>query len=200
MIENLALKHLDFHDTDRAMCAMDVNWPSGTSTGWHAHPKAQLLYAIEGVMVVRSMACSWVVPPNRALWLAAGVEHVVKMSGGCQDAHGIHRCRGHRSASGELRDQCLPSPAGTRRGRRARPAGLFGRHAGRPTHAPACRRTADSGRSTAASPRRLRMPASSRFARPSSTIPPMPRRSANGPPRWASPPRPCIVSSRRRRE
>ncbi|WP_186083843.1 AraC family transcriptional regulator [Burkholderia gladioli] len=81
MIENLALKHLDFHDTDRAMCAMDVNWPSGTSTGWHAHPKAQLLYAIEGVMAVRSMACSWVVPPNRALWLAAGVEHVVKMSG-----------------------------------------------------------------------------------------------------------------------
>jgi AraC-like DNA-binding protein/mannose-6-phosphate isomerase-like protein (cupin superfamily) len=74
-------KHLDFHNTHRAMAAMDVNYPDGASTGWHSHPRGQLLYAIEGVMIVRSAEGSWVVPPNRALWLAAGLEHDVKMSG-----------------------------------------------------------------------------------------------------------------------
>jgi AraC-like DNA-binding protein/mannose-6-phosphate isomerase-like protein (cupin superfamily) len=74
-------KHLDFHDTRRAMAAMDVNYPDGASTGWHSHPKGQLLYAIEGVMIVRSAEGTWVVPPNRALWLPAGLEHDVKMSG-----------------------------------------------------------------------------------------------------------------------
>ncbi len=74
-------KHLDFHDTGRAMAAMDVNYPAGASTGWHSHPRGQLLYAIKGVMIVRSAEGTWVVPPSRALWLAAGLEHDVKMSG-----------------------------------------------------------------------------------------------------------------------
>ena len=74
-------KHLDFHDTARAMAAMEVNYPDGTSTGWHSHPRGQLLYAIEGVMIVRTAEGSWIVPPSHALWLAAGLEHEVKMSG-----------------------------------------------------------------------------------------------------------------------
>ncbi len=74
-------KHLAFHDTDRAMVAMEVNYPDGASTGWHSHPRGQLLYAIEGVMIVRSAEGSWVVPPNRALWFAADLEHEVKMAG-----------------------------------------------------------------------------------------------------------------------
>lgn len=74
-------KHLDFHDTPRAMVAMDVDYPDGASTGWHSHPRGQLLYAIAGVMIVRSAEGTWIVPPNRALWLAAGLEHDVKMSG-----------------------------------------------------------------------------------------------------------------------
>ncbi len=74
-------KHLDFHDTHRAMAAMDINYPDGSSTGWHSHPRGQLLYAIEGVMIVRSAEGSWVVPPSRALWLAASLEHDVRMSG-----------------------------------------------------------------------------------------------------------------------
>jgi AraC-like DNA-binding protein/mannose-6-phosphate isomerase-like protein (cupin superfamily) len=74
-------KHLDFHDTHRPMAAMDVNYPDGATTGWHSHPRGQLLYAIEGVMIVQSADGSWIVPPSRALWLAAGLEHNVKMSG-----------------------------------------------------------------------------------------------------------------------
>ncbi|TXH81932.1 MAG: AraC family transcriptional regulator [Rhizobium sp.] len=81
MQSDLIRKHLEFHDTDRAMAAMDINYPDGASTGWHSHPRGQLLYAIEGVMIVRSAEGSWVVPPSRALWLAARLEHDVKMSG-----------------------------------------------------------------------------------------------------------------------
>lgn len=74
-------RYLDFHDTPRAMAAMEANYPNGASTGWHTHPRNQLLYAIEGVMTVRSARGSWVVPPSRALWLTANVEHDVRMSG-----------------------------------------------------------------------------------------------------------------------
>lgn len=74
-------KHLDFHNTRHPMAAMDVDYPDGASTGWHSHPRGQLLYAIKGVMIVRSTQGTWIVPPSRALWLAAGLEHDVKMSG-----------------------------------------------------------------------------------------------------------------------
>lgn len=74
-------KHLDFHDTRRTMAAMEVTYPDGASTGWHSHPRGQLLYAIQGLMTVRSAAGMWIVPPHRALWLAAGLEHEVTMSG-----------------------------------------------------------------------------------------------------------------------
>lgn len=78
---DISFKHLGFHDTDRAMAAMADNWPNGTSTGAHSHPRGQLLFAIEGVMVVISEAGSWVAPPNRALWLTAGLTHEVRMAG-----------------------------------------------------------------------------------------------------------------------
>lgn len=81
MLDDVSTRYLEFHNTDRALAAMEVNFPDGASTGLHAHPRGQLLYAIEGVMIVRSAAGSWVVPPNRALWLVAGLEHEVRMAG-----------------------------------------------------------------------------------------------------------------------
>ncbi|MBS7813776.1 AraC family transcriptional regulator [Roseococcus pinisoli] len=81
MPSDITRRHLDYHDTDRAMAAMEINYPNGASTGLHAHPRSQLLHAIEGVMIVRSAVGSWVVPPSRALWLAAGLGHEVRMAG-----------------------------------------------------------------------------------------------------------------------
>lgn len=77
-------KYLDFHDALRPMAAMDVNWPTGTSTGWHSHPRGQLLFAIEGMMMINVAGGAWVIPPNRALWVQAGEAHDVKMSGNVQ--------------------------------------------------------------------------------------------------------------------
>jgi AraC-like DNA-binding protein/mannose-6-phosphate isomerase-like protein (cupin superfamily) len=47
----------------------------------HAHDWHQLIYASEGVMWVHTAHGEWVVPPNRAVWVPAGVEHGIEMSG-----------------------------------------------------------------------------------------------------------------------
>jgi AraC-like DNA-binding protein len=46
-----------------------------------AHELAQLNFASKGVMVVSSTEGHWVVPPTRALWLAPGVRHRIRMLG-----------------------------------------------------------------------------------------------------------------------
>lgn len=81
MLDDLMARHLDFHATSRPLAAMEIDYPNGVSTGLHAHPRGQLLHAIEGIMIVRSPVGTWVVPPNRAVWLAAGLEHDVRMCG-----------------------------------------------------------------------------------------------------------------------
>jgi AraC-like DNA-binding protein/quercetin dioxygenase-like cupin family protein len=81
MLRDLTSRHLDYHQMTRPMAAMQIDYPGGAATGLHAHPRCQLLYAIEGVMIVRSAAGTWVVPPNRAVWLAAGLQHDVRMCG-----------------------------------------------------------------------------------------------------------------------
>jgi AraC-like DNA-binding protein len=47
----------------------------------HAHDWHQLIYASEGVMWVQTAEGEWVVPPNRAVWVPAGVQHGIEMTG-----------------------------------------------------------------------------------------------------------------------
>lgn len=47
----------------------------------HAHQWHQLIYASEGVMWVHTAEGEWVVPPNRAVWVPAGIRHSIEMSG-----------------------------------------------------------------------------------------------------------------------
>lgn len=42
---------------------------------WHDHAEHQLVYPIRGVLRVATSAGSWVVPPNRAVWIPAEVPH-----------------------------------------------------------------------------------------------------------------------------
>lgn len=44
----------------------------------HTHDWAQLLYATEGVMSVVTAQGTWVVPPQQAVWIPAGVVHEVR--------------------------------------------------------------------------------------------------------------------------
>lgn len=43
----------------------------------HHHDYGQLTWAMEGVMRVSAAGSSWIVPPQRAIWIRAGVEHTV---------------------------------------------------------------------------------------------------------------------------
>ncbi|MHB2264108.1 AraC family transcriptional regulator [Aliihoeflea sp. PC F10.4] len=47
----------------------------------HSHERAQLLYARSGVVLVSSAAGRWMVPPEHAMWIPAGVAHSVEMMG-----------------------------------------------------------------------------------------------------------------------
>ena len=42
---------------------------------FHSHRRAQLVYASHGVMTVTTRSASYVVPPQRAVWMPTGVEH-----------------------------------------------------------------------------------------------------------------------------
>jgi AraC-like DNA-binding protein len=64
---------------DRPLAAFARDYPGGHDTGWHSHERAQLLYATAGVMRVATEAAGFVVPPGRALWVPAGLPHVVSM-------------------------------------------------------------------------------------------------------------------------
>ncbi|MBD8529665.1 MULTISPECIES: helix-turn-helix transcriptional regulator [unclassified Massilia] len=74
-------KHQLFDNLPRPLVVMENRWPAGSATGWHSHPKGQLLYATAGVMAVHTEAGAWVVTPNRALWMTTGLRHNVTMSG-----------------------------------------------------------------------------------------------------------------------
>lgn len=47
----------------------------------HRHDWAQLIYAAAGVMRVRSGGTMWIIPPARAVWAPAGVEHEIHALG-----------------------------------------------------------------------------------------------------------------------
>jgi AraC-like DNA-binding protein len=45
------------------------------SSPFHRHAEGQLLYAVSGVVSVTTERGTWVVPPNRAVWLPPNMEH-----------------------------------------------------------------------------------------------------------------------------
>ncbi|HEY8076234.1 MAG TPA: helix-turn-helix transcriptional regulator [Labilithrix sp.] len=61
--------------------ALASRYPAGFELHRHAHAWSQLLYASEGVMIVETRFGTWAVPPQRAVWIPAAVEHRVVMSG-----------------------------------------------------------------------------------------------------------------------
>jgi len=63
----------DYQHRPRVVTAMAKEFPAGAQTGSHSHPRAQLIYAIEGVMRVTTPSGFWALPPLRALWVPAGV-------------------------------------------------------------------------------------------------------------------------------
>ncbi len=70
------------HEYDRGVApvvAKSRDYEAGEANPFHAHPTAQLLYAVEGVMVVTTRDGCWIVPPTRGIWLPPQVSHSVRM-------------------------------------------------------------------------------------------------------------------------
>ncbi|WP_369790483.1 helix-turn-helix transcriptional regulator [Rouxiella sp. WC2420] len=74
---------LSFENDSTAIPVIGVaaDYASGHIIPAHSHQRAQLLYAIEGVLVIETELGRWVVPPSRGVWLKAGISHTVRMRG-----------------------------------------------------------------------------------------------------------------------
>lgn len=77
-------RSIDYQDVPRPVAALADEYESGTIQPRHSHKRAQVLYSISGVASVTTDHASYILPPQRALWIPSGVAH--EMS-----------CRGHVS-------------------------------------------------------------------------------------------------------
>jgi AraC-like DNA-binding protein len=76
------MKHSrDVLSSDRPVLALHDEYPAGFVDTMHSHSHVQILYASAGVMAVRTPTASYVVPPQRAVWLPAHCEHEVSCRG-----------------------------------------------------------------------------------------------------------------------
>jgi AraC-like DNA-binding protein len=60
-----------------AIVATANEYPTNHRVPQHRHRRSQLLYAATGIMVVGTEAGRWIVPPERAVWIPAGMTHEV---------------------------------------------------------------------------------------------------------------------------
>ncbi|MEQ9315225.1 MAG: AraC family ligand binding domain-containing protein, partial [Henriciella sp.] len=65
----------------RPVVGLADEYPSGFTDPPHAHDRIQLLYASSGVMSVVTDETSFVIPPQRAVWIPSGVKHEVSCRG-----------------------------------------------------------------------------------------------------------------------
>jgi len=71
----------DYMKVPRPVVALARDLPPAHEIDWHSHPRFQLVYAARGVMTVDTRDATWVVPPQRAVWMPPTVEHRLKASG-----------------------------------------------------------------------------------------------------------------------
>jgi len=68
---------VDYVLTSRSVVGLKDEYPAGFVDPEHSHNRAQILYARSGVMSVVTENNTFAVPPQRALWMAAGITHEV---------------------------------------------------------------------------------------------------------------------------
>lgn len=65
----------------RSVIAMSKEYSAKHEVGWHSHKKAQLIYAVAGVMEVQIAGAVWLIPPQRALWMPPKMSHYMRARG-----------------------------------------------------------------------------------------------------------------------
>ncbi|MDP9899464.1 AraC family transcriptional regulator [Variovorax ginsengisoli] len=61
------------------MTGVAADHPADFEIDFHRHARGQLLYALDGVMVVEATTGRWIVPPTTAVWLRPYTEHRLAM-------------------------------------------------------------------------------------------------------------------------
>jgi AraC-like DNA-binding protein/quercetin dioxygenase-like cupin family protein len=64
-----------------AVTTLSYEYAPNEEVSEHFHDSDQLVYAVSGVMTLRTADGMWVVPPLRALWVPGGTLHAIRMSG-----------------------------------------------------------------------------------------------------------------------
>jgi len=72
---------LDYQTVPRPVAAMAKQFEAGFRIPAHSHDRDQFLYAVSGIMRIRTKAEAWIVPPDRAVYVPAGLRHSVAMRG-----------------------------------------------------------------------------------------------------------------------
>jgi len=71
----------DYQESPRPLSVMKKSFVAGASTGWHSHPRGQVLYALQGLMFAETDRGAWAVPVEHALLIPPHVTHNVSMHG-----------------------------------------------------------------------------------------------------------------------
>jgi len=71
----------DYQFVPRPLAAMSKSFADGHEIAPHHHARDQLVYAVSGVMRVRTGTEAWIVPPDRAVYLPAQTEHSIGIRG-----------------------------------------------------------------------------------------------------------------------
>ncbi|WP_246251637.1 AraC family transcriptional regulator [Ancylobacter pratisalsi] len=68
-------------EIDRPVLVLGIDYPDGYEAALHHHQRAQFLYGSSGVVLVSTPEGSWMMPPQRGLWIPANTQHAVRMLG-----------------------------------------------------------------------------------------------------------------------
>lgn len=74
--------HIDMVDhVPRPIIAIGTQYPDGHFIKPHQHRRGQLISAASGMIVLAAPEGTWVMPPQRGVWIPPGTEHDVRMIG-----------------------------------------------------------------------------------------------------------------------
>ena len=62
---------------ERAVVAKSLDWPEQHEQPAHFHDRGQLVFASSGILNVTTEDGAWVVPPQRAVWIPARINHSI---------------------------------------------------------------------------------------------------------------------------
>jgi AraC-like DNA-binding protein len=71
-----------FEQAPRPLVGYASDYAADNETGWHSHPRAQLLHAVTGVFRVATETALFIVPPGTGLWVPAHTTHFSRMPKG----------------------------------------------------------------------------------------------------------------------